>query len=107
MKFLGNGSGLLGEALLQTIRQAVREEIDSAFKQMPISDGRAPNRSNEKFVEYFTVKEAAEFSRLAISTIRLHIRKGQLRAYKKGARVILKRGDIEAFLEARPIQKFE
>ena len=107
MKFLGNGSGLLGEVLLQTIRQAVREEIDGAFKQISLSQRCTGNPSDEKLPAYFTVNEAAAFSRLAISTIRLYIRKGQLRAYKKGSRVIVKRIDIEAFLEGHPIQEIE
>jgi len=41
---------------------------------------------------------------LGASTIRLAIRKRQLRAQKVGRRVLVKRGDLEMFLEANPIE---
>ena len=50
------------------------------------------------------MKQAAETSGLGASTIRLAIRKRQLRAQKVGRRVLVKRGDLEMFLEANPIQ---
>ena len=53
---------------------------------------------------FLTVKQAAETSGLGASTIRLAIRKRQLRAQKVGRRVLVKRGDLEMFLEANPIQ---
>jgi excisionase family DNA binding protein len=107
MKSPGSSSSLLGEALLQIIREAVREEIDAAIKQMAVSELCGMNAPAEQSAAYFSVKEAAAFARLATSTIRLYIRKGQLRAYKEGSRVIVKRIDIEAFLEAHPIQRLE
>jgi len=53
---------------------------------------------------YLTVKEAANLSRLGQSTIRLMIRKRELKALQVGSRVIIKRGDLERFLESHPIE---
>ena len=91
-------SDLFVEALSEIIRGVVREEIQAAIG----------NRSNRPEVEakakpYLTVKQAAENSGLGASTIRLLIRKRQLRAQKVGRRVLIKRSDLESFLEANPI----
>src|SRR5262245_26195732 len=93
-------SNLLGEALLDAIRQAVRGEIEAFFERSgkPAGEGRNENK------EYFTVKEAADFARMAPSTIRLYIRKRQLRAQRVGRRVIIKRMDLETLLESHPIE---
>lgn len=56
---------------------------------------------------YLTVKEAAEVSRLGVSTIRLYIRKRKLVACKIGRRVIIKRSELERFLEANSIGLIE
>jgi excisionase family DNA binding protein len=104
MKSPGTGSALLGEALFQAIRQAVREEMNEALKQMVLPEQCAANAYFEQPAAYLTVREAAALARLATSTIRLYIRKGQLQAYKEGSRVIIKRSDLEAFLEAHPIK---
>ena len=56
---------------------------------------------------YLSVKEAAEFARLAPSTIRLYIRKGKLKAQKVGRRVIISRGDLEAFLSRNPTRVWQ
>lgn len=79
--------------LLATIRQAVREEIQAVVR----------NGSSEQD-PYLTVKEAAETSCLAISTIRLYIRKGRLRAHRVGRRVVVKRDDLQKFVEAHSTQ---
>lgn len=86
---------ILGEAFLDAIRQAVREEL-----QQFADNG---NGKHEPEKPYLTIKEAAEVSRLAPSTIRLAIRKRELRSLKVGSRVIIKREDLEQFLEANPI----
>jgi excisionase family DNA binding protein len=52
---------------------------------------------------YLTVKEAAEFARIAPSTIRLYIRKRQLRAQKVGRRVIIATSELENFLSRNAI----
>src|SRR5437899_2692872 len=89
-------SALLLDALLTGIRDAVREEIKAGMRN------RTPEEPTGK--PYLTVKEAAATSGLAASTIRLYIRKRQLRAQRVGQRVIIKRGDLAEFLEANPIE---
>lgn len=86
---------ILGEAFLEAIRQAVREEV-----QQVVVNGAGKHEPGKP---YLTIKEAAEVSRLAPSTIRLAIRKRELRSLKVGSRVIIKREDLENFLEANPI----
>jgi excisionase family DNA binding protein len=53
---------------------------------------------------FLTIKQAAEVSGLGASTIRLYIRKRQLRAQQVGRRVLVKRSDLEKFLETNPIE---
>jgi excisionase family DNA binding protein len=91
---------LLGEALFEAIRQAVRQEIEAFFSR----NGRAAADDKDGSKEYFSIKEAAEFARMAPSTIRLYIRKRHLRAQQVGRRVIIKRTDLEKFLETNPIE---
>lgn len=81
------------ENLIRSIRQAVREEI-----QAVVRNGSAEQNP------YLTIKEAAETSCLAISTIRLYIRKGKLRAHRIGRRVVVKREDLQKFVEAHSTQ---
>ena len=88
-------SSVLGNAFLQAIRQAVREEV----RQIVVNG----NEKHESERPYLTIKEAADFSRLAPSTIRLAIRKRELRSLKVGSRVIIKRDDLARYLEANPI----
>lgn len=64
------------------------------------SEGGEPSEVSRA---YLTIKEAADVSRLGSSTIRLYIRKRELKAYKVGRRVIIKRTDFVKFLESRPI----
>ena len=91
---------LLGEALLAAIRQAVREEIQVAMG----GNGQQGGKPMQLPTPYLTIKEAAKDSRLGESTIRLHIRKRELRAHQVGTRVIIKKADLEQFLEAHPIE---
>jgi len=93
-------AAILGEALLDTIRQAVREEIQDAVAHYGYGGKKPP----ETLSPYLTIKDAATFSRLAPSTIRLYIRKRELKAHQVGGRVIIKRADLEQFLEAHPIE---
>jgi len=93
-------NALLGEALLETIRQAVRVEIRAAL----IENGHESQKPTETPKCYLTIKEAADVSRLGQSTIRLMIRKRELKAHQVGSRVIIKRTDLEGFLESHPIE---
>jgi excisionase family DNA binding protein len=91
---------LFGEAFLEAIRLAVREEIRAASNQAPFS----PKHDQDTARKYLTVKEAAIASGLGASTIRLLIRKRKLQAQKVGRRVLIKRSDLENFLESHPIR---
>ena len=76
------------------LRQLIPEELKLAVSH-PATNGEKP---------YLTVKEASEVSGLGASTIRLAIRKRQLRAQRVGRRVLVKRLDLESFLQANPIE---
>jgi len=94
---------LFSEALLEAIRGAVRVEIRAALTEN--GHGRVgAGKPSEASRPYLTVKEAAEMARLAEPTIRLFISKRELKANKVGSRVIIKRTDLEQFLEAHPIE---
>lgn len=85
------------ESVLESLlRRIVREEIREA-----LGSGQ---KNNETAKPYLTIEEAAQFSRLARSTVRLYIRQRKLRALKEGRRVIIKTTDLEKFLEANPIE---
>jgi excisionase family DNA binding protein len=91
---------LLGQALLGAIRQAVHEEIKGVLGR---NDKRATQDKDGR-KEYFTPKEAADYARIAPSTIRLYVRKRQLRALHVGRRVVIKRADLVRFLDSHPIE---
>jgi len=91
-----------GDAFLEVIRHVVREGVKEALSQNGLGRVSA-GRPSEASRPYLTVKEAAEMARLAPSAIRLFIRKRELKANKVGSRVIIKRTDLEEFLEAHPI----
>ncbi len=94
-----NTSALLSDPLRAEIKELVREAIQEAGSQNGHA-GKPPPESRH----YFTIKEAALFSRLGESTIRLYIRKRELRACQVGSRVIIKRADLEKFIEFHPIE---
>jgi excisionase family DNA binding protein len=90
----------LAEALAAILKPIVQEAVREA---MSISErGARQGMSVDK--AFLTVKQAAEHSGLGSSTIRLLIRKRQLGAQKIGRRVLIKRTDLERFLEANPIR---
>ena len=64
------------------------------------------NQRVSPVTSFLTIKQAAETSGLGASTIRLYIRKRKLRAQQVGRRVIIKRSDLENFLESQPIEAF-
>ncbi len=79
------------------LKALIREEVEKALSQN--GHGRV-----DAGRPYLTVKEAAEMARLAPSAIRLFIRKRELKAHKVGSRVIIKKTDLEGFLESHPIE---
>ena len=85
------------------LKALIREGVDEALSQN--GHGReGAGRPSEASRPYLTVKEAAEMARLAPSAIRLFIRKRELKAHKVGSRVIIKKTDLEGFLESHPIE---
>jgi excisionase family DNA binding protein len=90
----------LAEALAVILKPIVKEAIREA---MGVSE-REAGQGTSKDQAFFTVKQVAEHSGLGSSTIRLLIRKRKLRAQKVGRRVLIKKSDLESFLEANPIK---
>src|SRR5262245_4701482 len=86
-----NGTSVIVEALLCVIRLAVRDEIRGFVDDTCVIFKSADT-------PYLTVNEAAKLASLAPSTIRLYIRKGQLKALKVGRRVVVPRIELERFL---------
>jgi len=82
------------------LREIIRREIERA-QVLNGHEGKKPAGTADPFL---TIKEAANLSRLGSSTIRLYIRKRELKAHQVGSRIIIKRTDLEKFLEAHPIE---
>jgi excisionase family DNA binding protein len=85
------------------LREVIRQEIRSAMNQnISVSVGQdnltAINSLNSK--PYLSIPEAADLARVAVSTIRLYIRKGRLKTQKVGRRIIISRAELEKFLDA-------
>ena len=91
---------LFGEALAAILKPIIREAVREAMDQ----NGHGVEKPTEIPKCYLTIKEAADISRLGPSTIRLFIRKRELKAHQVGSRVIIKRTDLEGFLESHPIE---
>ena len=94
-------SNSLAEALAAIIKPIVKEAVREAMNSGGSVQAVAADRS------FLTVKQAAETSGLGVSTIRLLIRKRQLRAQKVGRRVLIKRTDLQNFLESHPIRAIQ
>ena len=90
---------LFSEAFRAELRDIVKEAIQAANQ-----NGHQHKRPVEAASPYLTVKEAANLSRLGQSTIRLMIRKRELKAHQVGSRIIIRRTDLEGFLESHPIE---
>ncbi len=99
-----NTPSLLGEAFRSELEEIVKKSIQEAMTQ----NGHGGKVSLRMLINmlkpYLTIKEAAKVSRLGPSTIRLFIRKRELKAHQVGSRVIIKRTDLEGFLESHPIE---
>ena len=78
----------------------VRKEVEKAVGQ----NGHQNGKLMEAATPYLTIKEAARLSRLGASTIRLAIRRRRLKANQVGSRVIIKRADLEQYIESHPIE---
>ena len=89
------------------LRALICEELLRSTGQRDHGIGGAPVSSPEAGRPYLNLKEAAGMARLAPSTIRLYIRKGELKAHKVGSRVIIKKEDLEEFVESQPIAQLD
>src|SRR5258708_23058253 len=79
---------------VEQFREVVRQEILSAINNTVMS----PKRDDYSDKPYLTIAEAAKFTTLAQSTIRLYGRIGKLRIQKIGKRCMLNRAELERLL---------
>ena len=96
---MSDQNNTLVEALAAIIKPIIKEAMREALNL----NSRNGAQSTVAEKSFLTVKQAAETSGLGASTIRLAIRRRQLRAQRVGRRVLVKRSDLEGFLEATPI----
>ena len=89
----------LADALAAILRPIVREAVREAMASNTKAVTQLASENS-----FLTIKQAAEVSGLGASTIRLYIRRRQLRAQQVGRRVLVKRIDLEKFLETNPIE---
>lgn len=82
---------------VRQLQELIREEI-----QVAITNSSGDRASGDRHSPYLTVKEAADIASLAPSTIRLFIRKGELKGLKVGRRVVIERAELERFLRLNP-----
>ena len=89
---------VLTEALAAIIKPIIKDAVLEAFKASyrPASGGIPDNKT------FLTVKQCAQISGLGVSTIRLYLRRRSIPAQKVGRRVLVRRADLEDFLEANP-----
>ena len=92
-------SGPLRAEIKEIAKEAFREVLESINR-----NGIQGKKPSETAKPYVSAKEAGKLSGLGESTIRLYIRKRELKAHKVGSRVIIKKTDLEGFLESHPIE---
>lgn len=83
----------------QELRALVRSEITAALGKQLISPASQVPGSNNSHQAVFSIKEAADYTRLSVSTLRAAIQKEELVSDKVGRRVLVKRIDLEKFLD--------
>jgi excisionase family DNA binding protein len=54
--------------------------------------------------EYLTLREVVELSRMSYTKIRQLVKVGRLRATRPGRRMLVKRADLAAFMEANIVE---
>jgi excisionase family DNA binding protein len=96
-------NNLLAEALAAILTPIVKAAVREAIN-LHVGGTMQAGTAEKSFL---TVKQASETSSLGVSTIRLYIRRRQLRAQQVGRRLLIKRGDLENFLESRPIRAIQ
>jgi excisionase family DNA binding protein len=95
---VSSANNSLSEAFADIIKPIVEEAVRHALKANS-RDARLEPFADKGFL---TIKEAAAYSGLGSSTIRLCIRKRQIQTHKVGRRILIKRTDLDAFLESNP-----
>jgi excisionase family DNA binding protein len=90
----------LAEALAAIIKPIVKEAVREAIN-LTLRSSLQATIADKSFL---TVKQAAANAGLGVSTVRLLIRRRQLKAQKVGRRVLIKKSDLENFLESQPIR---
>jgi excisionase family DNA binding protein len=93
-------NSFLVDALAAIIKPIVKEAVREALNL----NSRGAMQASVADRSFLTVKQATVTSGRGSSTIRLLIRKRQLPAQKVGRRVLIKRSDLEKFLEANTIE---
>jgi excisionase family DNA binding protein len=97
---VSSANNSLSEAFADIIKPIVEEAVRQALN----INSRGVQLEAFAAKGFLTIKEAAAYSRLGSSTIRLYIRKRQIQTHKVGRRLLIKRTDLEAFLESNPIR---
>ena len=87
--------GQLRAVLKAEIRAALADTGASGFKGSGSPQHAGGATAGAPFL---SIREAAHLARVGPSTIRLYIRKGQLKRQKVGRRVIVARAELERFL---------
>jgi len=85
----------LAAILKPIVYEAVREALNGNTHPVDAVQSEKP---------FLTIKQAAESCGLGGSTLRLAIRRRKLRAQRVGRRILVKRTDLENYLQANPIE---
>jgi len=86
---------------VEQFRQDIRQEFLSVINQnAPAEDELLIGKNQPADREYLTVSEAAKLTTLAVSAIRLYIRRGKLKAARVGKRLVISRAELDRFLIA-------
>ena len=93
----GQGKEELAVSLsVRELRALVKDAVVAALEDQSISPAQqVPGIQSP----YLGVQEAAEYSRMAVPTIRQAIRSGRLVSHRFGRRVILKKSELQDFIE--------
>lgn len=75
-------------------KEIVRSVLVEQNNARPMAEALAEPKTQH----HFSVREAAEYLRVGVSTIRLYIKKGRLKAQRLGRRIILTRAELDKCL---------
>ncbi len=80
----------------EELRALVKDAVVAALEDQSISPAQQVPGTQSP---YLGVQEAAEYSRMAVPTIRQAIRSGRLVSHRFGRRVLLKKSELQDFIE--------